>query len=134
MQQHILQSEHNQKFHLSICSHNPNNFFDWKITCLFYDAIHCLKALAAKKGVNIGHTHSDIERNVSPFKNATIMPLPHAAWNNYHNLYRYSRSSRYNGFTSETAFEIIKQIDHNHCLQCIENFKSYVKSQGVPLP
>lgn len=133
MLQNINQAEHNEKFHSTICSHSKDKFFDWKITCLFYVAIHALKALAKKNGKNIGATHKQIEISVSPQKSATIMPLPQKAWDNYHNLYRYSKTARYSGFTEETTFEKLKEMDHNHCLQCLNGFKGYIKGQGVPL-
>lgn len=134
MQRYLSQSQHNQNFHTSVCQHSPDQYFDWKITCLFYDAIHCLKALAEHKAVNIGITHTQIEANVSPKVGATTMPLPPDAWSSYKNLYRYSRTARYTGYTPVAAFEVIKRMDHNHCLQLLNEFKSYVRSEGVPLP
>lgn len=133
MQEHIKQAEHNEDFHNSICSYSSNRFYDWKITCVFYIAIHYLKALASKNNVNIGTSHFDIEKSVSPQKNATIMPLSKNAWNNYRFLYRYSRTARYSGFTDENTFEQLKQNDYNHCLQCLAGFKGYIKGQGVPI-
>lgn len=132
MQHHLLQSEHNQQFHTAICANNPDIFFDWKITCLFYVAIHYLKALAAKNSIDIGKSHAEIERNVSPLKGGMLMPLPLNAWRWYHNLYRYSRTARYNGIMAPLSFEAIKKIDHKHCVHLLSNFKNFIKSQGVP--
>ncbi len=129
----ILQAEHNAKFHGSICTHHVDSYFDWKITCLFYVAIHYIKALAAMKGMPIGNTHGEIEKNISPLKPLPIMPISKKAWDNYKILYRYSRSCRYDGFRNEASFEKAKEIDHNHSLQCLQNLKNYLKSQGVPL-
>lgn len=133
MQVHLNQVQHNEKFHLSIHSSFADSYFDWKITCLFYVAIHCLKALAAKQGVIIGNTHKEIEESISPLKPNPIFPISATAWNNYKNLYRYSRSCRYNGFTNEQSFEATKRIDHNYSIQSLNKLKGYIKGQGVPI-
>lgn len=64
MQQFIDQAIHNEKFHECVHTNFTDSFFDWKITILFYTAIHYLKALAAKRNIDIGNTHADIERNL----------------------------------------------------------------------
>jgi hypothetical protein len=133
MQEFIEQIKHNEDFHISIGTQYPTKFFDWKVTCLFYIAVHCLKALAAKKGVNIGSTHKEVELSVSPLKGATIMPLSQTAWNNYSILYRYSMTARYDGIGDIALFEELKKRDYNHALQCLNRFKGYIKGQGVPL-
>ena len=55
MQQYLNQANHNQKFHDCINSEFPGHFCDWKITVLFYIAIHYLKALADKKNFDINN-------------------------------------------------------------------------------
>lgn len=134
MEQFLNQVKHNEDFHLTLASQNNNRFFDWKVTCLFYIAVHCLKALASKNNKNIGFTHKDVELSVSPLKNAVVMPLPSKAWSNYSIMYRYSMACRYDGFTDPDTFEEIKRTDYNHALQCLNGFKGYIKGQGVPIP
>jgi len=89
--------------------------------------------LAAKNGANIGHTHADIESNVSPDKPNPKMEISRNAWTNYKALYRYSRTARYNGFKTAGSFDRIMEIDHNSALQCLNAFKGYIKGQGVPV-
>lgn len=131
MQEHIDQAKHNQTFHDCIQKEFESRFFDWKITSLFYIALHCLKALASKKGIEIGQTHQDIERNVNPERNNAKMRITKNAWNDYKSLYRYSHTARYEGITDIITFEKLKEIDHSYCLQHLERFKNYIKGQGL---
>lgn len=133
MQKHIDQASHNQKFHDSIDSQFGGEFYDWKITVLFYVAIHYLKALASKKGMDIGDTHHEIEYSVNPDRVSSKMKITRTAWREYKNLFNYSRTSRYEGITDFETFEKLKQLDHSYCIQHLENFKNYLRSQDLPI-
>lgn len=133
MQKYIEQARHNEEFYKCIDSNFAEKFYDWKITVLFYTAIHCLKALAISRGINIGDTHKEIESNVNPTKSNAKMRITTGAWREYRSLYEYSRTARYNGIIDLDTFEEIKKIDHDFCLTHLSNFKKYVSSQGVEL-
>jgi hypothetical protein len=128
---HILQAEHNEKFHDCICEQFPDRFFDWKITVLFYQAIHLLQGLADKKGILIGDTHYEIERNINPDRHNASMRLSKGAWREYNALYQYSQTARYDGITDFETFERIKQVDYGYCLKHLDNFKKYLKTVGL---
>ncbi len=49
MDEFVMHANHNDVFHTSICKNFPDTYYDWKLTCLFYVAIHYLKALAKKR-------------------------------------------------------------------------------------
>ena len=104
MQNHIDQANHNQDFHDCIDTKFPDKFYDWKITVCFYIGLHWLKSLAAKKGIDIGETHFDIDKNVNPSRPHTIMPISKNAWREYKALFNYSQTARYTGITDLTTF------------------------------
>ncbi len=133
MQQHIDQASHNKKFHDCIEENFTGQFHDWKITVLFYVAIHYLKALSAKRGINIGETHYEIELAVNPDRNNAKMRITKSAWREYKTLFNYSRTSRYEGITDFETFELLKQSDHSFCVKHLDNFKKYIESQGISL-
>lgn len=109
-------------------------YYDWKITSLFYTAIHYLKALALKKGIDIGQTHHEIEQNVNPDRHNCSMRIKKGAWLEYKSLLQYSRTSRYDGIETDfETFEEIMKIDYQYCLTHLENFKKYIKSQGLEI-
>ena len=98
---------------------------------MFYIAIHYLKALAAKRKYDIGETHHEIEQNVNPARHSSKMKITLGAWREYKNLFNYSRTARYEGITDFETFEKLKELDHSYCLKHLENFKKYIKDQGV---
>lgn len=133
MQHHIDQAIHNQRYHDQVHQTFPNEFFDWKITSLFYIAIHLLQALAIHRGKNIGESHEEINKNIRPPKRQgeySLMPISRSAYDNYHGLYRYSQSARYDGIDDPEIFEDLKRVDYQHCLKLLHNFKLYVSSQS----
>jgi hypothetical protein len=130
---YILQAKHNEKFHDCICEQFPDRFFDWKITILFYQAIHYLKALAFQKNINIGDTHFEIEQNVNPDRPKNKMSLTKGAWRDYNALFHYSQTARYNGITDFETFEKLKEADYFFAKQNLEKFKRYLLSVGLKL-
>ncbi|WP_346319755.1 hypothetical protein [Chitinophaga sp. YIM B06452] len=80
MEPHINQANHNLQLHAILCERYSTQYFDWKITILFYVALHLLKALAKRKNIKIGQTHSDIESNCNPRRFKGKMPLTERAW------------------------------------------------------
>ena len=133
MHQHLEQANHNKNFHDCIETQFAGQFYDWKITVLFYVAIHYLKALADSKGVDIGETHFDIEHNVNPDRHHAKMRIKKGAWREYKNLFNYSRTARYEGITDIATFEQLKQVDHSYCLTHLDNFKKYIQGQGISI-
>jgi hypothetical protein len=133
MQQHLNQAAYNQKFHDTINNTFTEQFYDWKITALFYIAIHCLKALATSRNINIGETHYEIEQSVNPDRVNSKMKITRGAWREYKNLFNYSRTARYEGITDFETFEKLKQIDHSYCITHLDNFKKYIQSQGITI-
>ena len=131
MKQHLDQANHNQDFHDCIETQFTGQFYDWKITVLFYVAIHYLKAFASKKGIDIGETHFDIEHNVNPDRHNAKMRITKGAWREYKNLFNYSRTARYEGITDISTFEQLKKVDHSYCLIHLDNFKKYLQGQGL---
>jgi uncharacterized protein (UPF0332 family) len=134
MDRFLNQALHNEEFHKCICENFSDKFYDWKIATLFYTAIHYLKALALKKGINIGQTHHEIELNVNPDRNNSSKRITKNAWREYKSLLQYSKTSRYNGIDTDfETFEMLMKSDYQYCLQHLDNFKKYVKSQGLEI-
>jgi len=134
MEKYLSQASHNEDFHKCICENFSDKFYDWKITTLFYIAIHYLKALATKKGIDIGQTHHEIEHNVNPDKHNAKMRIRKGAWREYKSLLNYSRTSRYDGITSDfETFELLMENDYQFALKNLANFKKYIESQGIDI-
>jgi hypothetical protein len=81
---HVKQWRHNRRFAKTIDS----NFRDWQINVIFYTALHAVDAALAKLGVCVeDHT----TRNEAVKSNSSFAGIR----DNYLNLYRISRITRY---------------------------------------
>ena len=132
MQKHLAQAEHNQKFYQCICEDYGTEFFDWKITTLFYTAVHWIGALASKRSKDIGTTHEQIHANINPMRNGA-MPITKTAWHNYRNLYNYCHTARYEGFVDYNTWQKIKEADHRHSVKSFNDLSKYLKDQGIQI-
>lgn len=133
MQEYLNQANHNEQFHQTLCNLPTNDYTDWKITCLFYIAIHYLKALAKHRNKNIGKFHFEINKNIKSGKHNPAMPISDTAWQNYMNLFHYSQDARYEGYDDPKVFKAINERNYSHALKCLSDFKKYIYSSGVPI-
>jgi len=133
MSQFVEQVKHNESFHESLCSNFTNQFFDWKITCLFYCAFHLVKELARFRKVEIGNKHTEILRSLNPKNPNRPMPFKSDAFDAFDQLFEYSCAARYNGFTDFDTFQELKKKDYEESLKLYSYIKKYIVSQGVIL-
>ena len=127
IQSHIEQAERNEELHAVLKINEPDRFFNWRIVALYYGALHYLKALASKKNIVIGETHSQIESSCNPDRPSPKMPLNRDAWLQYQNLQKCAKESR-----NDLAADQVKR-DYEYCLQELDGFKKYIKTQGIQL-
>jgi hypothetical protein len=127
MNNHLNQAIRNEELHAVLLANEPNRFFDWKIVALFYAAFNYLKALSFKKNLNIGETQTEMANNCNPDIPKPIMPISREAWQQYNDLMNFSKEARNN----ETNEEMRK--DYEACLFLLDGFKTYVRSQGLPI-
>lgn len=128
---HIQQANHNFDFHEVINKSHPDHYFDWKITCLFYVALHYMKAHIKNKNVDPGESHDEIAKLINPTNPDSKLKVSKTCWYNYRNLYQYSRTARYEGFMNKDLFNEDKRNDYSNCMKCLLDIKKYVKDGGV---
>lgn len=122
----ISQVQHNESFHDALTINFPDIFFDWKITCTFYCAIHLLKALGEQHNINIGDTHKDIFKNIKPNNPSRLLPIKKKAFEAYAKIFDYSRTARYEGIFDRATFEAMKKQDHLHCRHLYNYLRKYI--------
>jgi len=109
-------SIHNQSFLDTLCNDYPEEYFDWKVTIMFYIALHKCYCVMDVSNVNICTNHKDNFNNLKTI-DSTIS-------NNLYKLFKSSRQSRYDGFINEDAMLRINKINFNegkNVLKMIEN-------------
>jgi hypothetical protein len=133
MTENLEQARHNERFHSSLCSSYSEQYFDWKITSLFYGAYHLLKALSDHWNVEIGDRHHEIMWNINPRNPNRTMMISKKAFESYDQLFEYSWTSRYSGFTDFDTFQALMKGDHIDAKRYYDYFRNYVIGQGVPV-
>lgn len=61
------------------------------------------------------------------------MRISIGAWREYKNLFQYSLTARYDGIEDREIFEELKKLDYIECKKHLDNFKKYIKSQGLDI-
>jgi hypothetical protein len=133
VQKYLDQAKHNKTFHASICTTFPDHYYDWKITVVFYKAIHYMKAFIKDKAKHTCHSHEEVDHFVNPESQNVKLAISKAAWRNYKNLYTYSRNARYEGIPDKTLFDSQFKRDHEEALKSLNNLKLYLKSRGLAI-
>lgn len=93
MKSHLKKANYNEKFLEAFEELLPDDYFDWKITVVFYIAVHYIDAYFLSHGTSI-NSH-EVRRHVLETHHS---PLSEDCIDNYNNLYRLARNARYNGF------------------------------------
>jgi hypothetical protein len=87
LSEHKKQSAVNNTFFNDISDKFDSKYFDWKITTLFYEILHCAEALSAKHGKH-HETHTDRNHFLQTMLDRNELAL-------YRQLSNASRVSRY---------------------------------------
>lgn len=132
MQHHLTQAQHNLRLHRTLCEHYPEDFTDWKITLLFYAALHWVRALAWKRKIYIGDSHKEIARSCNPALRG-VMPISRKAWGEYQDLMEWSQAARYNGMMDEKEFRDDQRETHGRCIPAINYLQKYMEGRGIGL-
>jgi len=132
---YIKKAQHNEKFHSDLCDCFEDKYYDWKITSLFYTAIHWIKVLAEKDNKQIGVTHKEINNNIDPKNERAEMKISKGAYHYYINLYKESKTARYDGINIDhDSFEKLKEGDWKQCQTYIEGLKAYmINKRGLTI-
>lgn len=132
VQKHVRQARHNLQLHAALCQHYPEEYPDWKITMLFYTALHWVHALAQQRRINIGSSHAEIERSCNP-RCFGVMPLPQRAWDEYQLLIRNSHRARYDGIMNFTEVMWQHCLHHEESVKAISYLRKYLEGRDIPL-
>jgi len=121
MKKHLKKAEYNERFLAEVEKWHPNTFFDWKITVVFYIAVHYIDAyLASHKIYCNDHQQRRYEIEEGLY-NVTQLCL-----DNYNNLYRVSRHARYNGFTDIIEFNKYQNEKYKEAKSNLKKIKDFV--------
>lgn len=109
----------------------PNDYYDWKITIIFYICILKLKQLALNKGLDIGTNHKETLKKIDPFHPERTMPIGKTAFENYKILLENSHNARYNGYDNEEIYNNEQKINLYICLEKFEKLDKYFSDNNI---
>jgi len=128
----INQATSNQDFLDNLEDKFPDVFLDWKITVMFYIAVHLLKELAEQYNVDIGRTHEETAIKLDPKRTKnSVLSLPDKVWRCYRHLYRYSKEYRYDGLMDDEVKHESRLKDYEAAKSALSIFCDYMHSEGI---
>lgn len=121
------QAVSNLKFLELIENDNPKDFYDWKITIIFYSGLHYMKSYAHTKGVHL-NDHQDFNKKTIS-KGKGISPeliIDGSIRNDYINLRNLSYNARYDGYFSDSINKILIKGRLKDSKQYLSNVKNWI--------
>lgn len=116
--EHIARCKDNLTF-LSEINSKCSNFWDWKVTCCFYVAVHLVNAHTAKVGNLHYRTHEDTKNAINPTSQLSPCKLPEDMYLSYVKLENLSRRSRY--MCSDSSKDMSSRTTEKHFAKAIKN-------------
>ncbi|NER18760.1 hypothetical protein [Spongiivirga citrea] len=115
--QHIIQAKRNIKFLDSVDNSIPD-FWDWKVTTVFYVGVHLMNAHLAKTLGYTYRTHREVEQAINCNNTTSLGKVDETTYLAYTKLRNLSRRSRY----------LIHHSDKNSQVACMTYDKHFSKS------
>ncbi len=132
VQKHYNQAVHNYRFFWEVHSKLPGAFYDWKITVLFYTALHLLRALMRKRGIEVSDSHQGLSAVINPNRSDPVSPVKKHCYDSYKILYNASLEVRYSGFLNPDKQSIYLKRRFSTCEEALKSIDVYMKSQDFP--
>lgn len=131
MKEHIDRFKSNHEFLCGIEKNWPKDYNDWKITIIFYCALHLIKAYCKLNKKNIGFSHTQILENIDPSNTKALLPISVEAFNAYHDLYLLSKNSRYLGLYNDGTQLVLLDYNLKQAKTDIEIIKVFLTKEGL---
>jgi len=128
MNQNIEQAQHNEHFLNFVETQSPTLYFDWKITVIFYIALHYTKAyIYYNKIYKNTNSHKEIFEIIDFLNTNSKAKLPEKYYRKYLELFELSRNSRYNSITNKLHKQLL-EFNYKMAKENLNLFLKYYKS------
>jgi hypothetical protein len=134
MENHLKQSAHNESLLDNLERLFPMEYNDWKVTLVFYAALHLIRAYAIQSNVTVGVSHKELQ--VAMKNQGASVPnldVDSGCTNNYASLYSASRQARYDGFSNPVIFEASNRRSLAFCKIKLQRIKDHLRDKGLPI-
>lgn len=137
MSVHLEQAKHNYQLYQSLKTSFPSDFGDWKLTVLYYTALHLVHALAEHWKTPLTGGHYDIRRSLNPDNpNRTLRVSPHFS-KCFEALYKQCDIARYRSPEDPNGFAGFLSKRSNkvaYCEAALEQIINDCKGYGLSMP
>lgn len=135
---HLKQAKHNSDFAAHCETTFADNYFDWKITVVFYEALHYVKAYLEIQGVTtdtLRHTQISDIIDYDPKRNRGAkqkIPFVKRAFKSYQRLRENSENARYDcHFLNQDDGLAHNKSVYNQSKQALGILKDYLEARGL---
>ena len=122
----IEQAKYNENFLSLVEAQFPDDFFDWKITIVFYCTVHYLNEYLWSHDISI-RSHDERNKELNPDDKNSLYPLSEDLWIMYYDMYRMCLSARYNGIQNKNVQMKKFADDLKTCKVNFEELKKFVE-------
>lgn len=134
MQSHLKQSEHNIALVKFIDVELADNYFDWRITILFYAALHLLKAWFVFKGIKREtNSHNELFAGLDSSNATSKARLPEKEYSQYYCLYQLSRTARYQSCYQSDNQKALLKYSLIQARSYYNEISKFLQSQGMDI-
>lgn len=116
----------NEQFLESIEEGHPHDFHDWKVTIIFYIAVHYLTSYANTQGVNLAKHSDTFEKLYGQDGEQPELAIHQEARADYSKLFKLSRTTRYDGYIDVKGRAKLDKLRLRDAKQMLERFKSHI--------
>ncbi len=127
MDKYLLQIRSNKELYLHLTTTFPDQYFDWKITLLFYTSLHLFNAFCEKNGlIPIPKSHDERNKFFNPSINRPGTKIKKEHFDTYFSLYQRCLSVRYDGITNIDKHNIKYKEIHDGLKPDYEKLERYI--------
>ncbi len=133
MREHTDQVAHNLALLKALDKQFPTDYFDWKVTIVFYTALHGLRAYEKFKKVRIAKGHKFLYEHSDPTNPNAVNPISQRAFDAYNLLHDASTNTRYQGVVNPVFRKSLLEIQYKEALLNWAIVKNHLVAQGLTL-
>jgi hypothetical protein len=133
MTNHLDQAKHNFNFLDYLDKSNlSDDYCDWKITVVFYTALHVMRAYTLFKGKSVINSHREFHDKINPEGIHNLLDLDSNIFDIYLELYYASKRCRYaESIISGESLKKLNTVQYGNSRNHLEKILEYVNNKGM---
>lgn len=131
MNQFLLKARRNLDFLKMLENEFPHEYFEWKVTIIFYIALNATKGYLDKSGLPPKSNHQDLQKQIEALSNNTSSCVFDTMYpTEYNRIRNYSESSRYDPIQNNELYDDIFRGNYNQCKIKLNRIIDFLNSKN----